>query len=146
MKNIDDFINFLKVDKQDKYYCHNPMILFAENKKGENELNCILDVDTVQKCYLLFLKYFTDKAKRIYLSIDFAPLMDSKTDFILIHKIENGEFNTIAIPYNKLTGEKMKIEKSKKYIKFLDWQFFKFIHLQIKDSRNKKLMDSLKLN
>lgn len=160
MKNIDDFIDFIEITKQENgEFGLNPMMGYILTEDNKNEILALIGIDSVQKCYKLFLHYIKKKAKKIYLAVDFPPVLNSGKDFVLFHIFECNKkpgdkitdietfkrfftFDMLALPYDKITGKRFEIEKKKQYIDFLEIQFQNIMTSEIR----KTIRDYANLN
>jgi len=108
MKNVEEFVaTMVKIDiiEDSNSYGHYPFQLYVELEDGNIEMNALALGGDVASCYKRFAKYKKEKAKRIYLSLDFPKGGDIENDFIAIFSYENGEINLYAIPYLLENGE-----------------------------------------
>lgn len=136
MKNVNDYIKNIKIEKQDiGYYGYYPYYMISETKNKKIDIYCFIDFKGVEDCYLAFVHALLRKPKRIYLAMDFPKVLNSESDFVIIHSFESGRFpniETYALPYNKYTGDKSAVEKDKEYIHYIDKQLKIFVNQIIK--------------
>jgi len=119
MKNVTEFVDKLvDITLLEEFDCygHYPFQLFVETSDGKLEMNALALGGDVAACYNRAAKYIHKNAKKIFLSLDFPKVLDSKNDFVAVFSVENGNINMFAIPYNPETGEKYEIIKEGKFI------------------------------
>lgn len=107
MNTIQDFItNLVKVEyiEDNSAYGHYPFQLFVETNDGKFDMNALYLGGDIAAVYRRVKLYVNCGAKKIFLSVDFPAGADIKSDFIAVFSIINGELDSLAIPYNPLTG------------------------------------------
>ena len=108
MKDLKEFVDTLvKIEYLDhcSAFGFYPFQMFVE-AADEKLTICALDLGgDLRAVYKAFSDFHKDKAKRIYLAVDFPANMDIENDFVCIINYQNDEFKLTAIPYNPETGE-----------------------------------------
>lgn len=130
MKNLEEFIESLvKIEYIENSNCfgHYPFQMFVETNDGNFELNSLALGGDVEACYNRFAHYIINKAKRVYLSLDFPQGGDITNDFVAIFSFENGEINIIAIPYQESDGKSFEIIKESKHLDVIKSQLIKHL-------------------
>lgn len=130
MKNVQNFVtNLATIDyvEQSECYGHYPFQMFAETSDSKFELNALALGGDVRSCYLRFKMYFEQKAKRIYMSLDFPKGGDIKNDFVCIFCYEDGKLELLAIPYDVETGEKYNQIKESTQLDLIAKEFSKIV-------------------
>ncbi len=99
MKNVQEFVEKLvdiSIVEESNCYGHYPFQMFVETADDKFELNALAMGGSVQLCYKRAEKYYREKAKRIFLSIDFPKGGDIKKDFVCVFSIVDGVFDAFA--------------------------------------------------
>lgn len=133
MKNVEDFQKLMvRIDEQpDGSFGHYPFQMFVETAEGSNNIMALALGGDVVKCYNLFKKEVWEKAKRVYMSLDFPANPEIKDDFVAIFSwdLEEEKVEIKAIPYNTKTGEVLSEIKSidSKTLTAIAHQFYQII-------------------
>lgn len=113
--NINKFTeSIVRIDEIEELGCfgHYPFQLHIERPDGKFEMAALAlnGINEVQKAVeKLLVKGF----KKAFLSLDYPPMAEIKTDFVAVFTFENDTTSLIAIPYSVETGERLPvIEKS----------------------------------
>jgi len=133
MKNIQEFVEKLvEIDfiEQSNCYGHFPFQLFVEKENHEFVMCALALGGDVESCYKTVKQYKSEKANRIYLSLDFPAILDMENDFVMIFYLENEKIEAFAIPYNVQTGEKLDIVKEGEFINNILSDFKRVVGLQ----------------
>jgi hypothetical protein len=105
---LEKFIEiFVKIELQkDGSMGHYPFHMVFIKKDGTQEMTSFVGVDVFAVYKSLFKHIDRDDAKEIFLSIDFGPVAEVKTDFVAVyHWTEDMLFTELTIlPYN-IAGE-----------------------------------------
>lgn len=107
MENIEEIIDkFGKIEYLEKHktYGYYPFKLIAI--MGNHYEVCILpSTNGVIPPYVIFGTFIKKNAKKIMMAMDFPPTRDIKHNFVCVFSYENGEINSIALPYDDITGK-----------------------------------------
>lgn len=139
IKDIKEFIvEYIRVIKlSDGTFGHFPTFMFTESKKGNFAMGESEAGDAIEDSYMIANTLGQAGASRVYFSLDFAPLMDIETNFILMHSLEIKKSNRItffAIPYSKETGEMYPWVFDGKAVKALGIQYLEFVMAEMEES------------
>ena len=119
MKNVDEFVKqCVKIDhlEQANCYGHYPFQLFVEIKDGSFVMNALALGGDVASCYRKVYEYKRDKAKKIFLSLDFPKGGDIQNDFIAVFSVDDKGTSVFAIPYDTESGDRMGIIKESQHL------------------------------
>lgn len=82
---------------------HHPFNLYFVNKDGHATFAALAAMDT-KGVFTAARTLYLQGCKILYLTMDLTPIIDIKTDFVAIISVVDGNFDSLAIPYNNKTG------------------------------------------